>query len=166
VRDGDFERLAAGLDRCADIGEQLGLTATYHPHLGTIVETPEALEKVMGLSRIKFCPDTAHLAGGGGDPAALIRRYGDRLAHVHLKDWEHSSRRFLPLGEGDLDFADILSAIREAGYDEWLMVELDYYEGRPKAAAEVSKQFLERLLADGAGRRMTDDRRLKLHALP
>lgn len=153
-RDGDFDRLASGLDRCTDIAAAAGLTATYHPHLGTLVETPEALEKVMALSSIRFCPDTAHLAGGGGDPAALIRRYGDRLAHVHLKDWHHATQRFLPLGEGDLDFADILSAIRETGYDEWLMVELDYYyDGHPKAAAEISKRFLDRLLSNqGIGR--------------
>jgi inosose dehydratase len=145
--DGDFQRLAAGLDRCDRIAKAAGLTATYHPHLGTLVETPAALEKVMELSCIHFCPDTAHLAGGGGNPAELIRRYSDRLAHVHLKDWDSRSQRFLPLGEGELDFDDILRAIREAGYDEWLMVELDYYDGDPKAAAEISKRYLDKLFA-------------------
>jgi inosose dehydratase len=145
--DGDFQRLAAGLDRCTEIATAAGLTATYHPHLGTLVETPEALTKVMKLSGIHFCPDTAHLAGGGGNPAELIRLYGDRLAHVHLKDWDSRSQRFLPLGEGDLDFIAILQAIRETGYDDWLMVELDYYDGDPKTAAEISKRYLDKLLA-------------------
>jgi inosose dehydratase len=110
-------------------------------------QTPEALTKVMKLSGIHFCPDTAHLAGGGGNPAELIRLYGDRLAHVHLKDWDSRSQRFLPLGEGDLDFIAILQAIRETGYDDWLMVELDYYDGDPKTAAEISKRYLDKLLA-------------------
>lgn len=145
--DGDFERLASGLDLCDEIARAAGLTATYHPHLGTLVETPEALTKVMELSGIHFCPDTAHLAGGGGNPAELIRRYGERLAHVHLKDWDSRSRRFLPLGQGELDFEGILRAIREAGYDEWLMVELDYYDGDPKVAAEISKRYLDKLFA-------------------
>jgi inosose dehydratase len=145
--DGDFERLAAGLDRCDGIARAAGLTASYHPHLGTLVETPEALAIVMDLSGIAFCPDTAHLAAGGGNPAELIRRYGERLAHVHLKDWNSSTRRFLPLGEGELDFPDILRAVREAGYDDWLMVELDYYDGHPKEAAEISLRYLETLLA-------------------
>lgn len=145
--DGDFQRLAAGLDRCTEIAAAAGLTATYHPHLGTLVETPEALTNVMKLSGIHFCPDTAHLAGGGGDPAELIRLYSDRLAHVHLKDWDSRSQRFLPLGEGELDFIAILQAIRETGYDDWLMVELDYYDGDPKTAAEISKRYLDKLLA-------------------
>lgn len=146
--DGDFDRLASGLDRCDELATAAGILASYHPHLGTLVETPSALEKVMALSSIRFCPDTAHLAGGGGDPAELIRRYQDRLAHVHLKDWDNASSEFRPLGEGDLDFPDIMRAIREAGYDDWLMVELDYYDGDPKVAAEISKRYIERLLAD------------------
>ena len=146
--DGDFERLAAGLDRCDELATAAGIVASYHPHLGTLVETPSALGKVMALSSIRFCPDTAHLAGGGGDPAELIRRYQHRLAHVHLKDWDIASREFRPLGEGDLDFPGILGAIREAGYDDWLMVELDYYHGDPKMAAEISKRYIERLLTE------------------
>ncbi|GAB13575.1 putative inositol catabolism protein [Arthrobacter globiformis NBRC 12137] len=145
--DGDFQRLASGLDRCTEIASAAGLTATYHPHLGTLVETSEALTKIMKLSGIHFCPDTAHLAGGGGNPAELIRRYSDRLAHVHLKDWDSRSQRFMPLGEGELDFNAILQAIRETGYDDWLMVELDYYDGDPKTAAEISKRYLDKLLA-------------------
>ena len=47
-----------------------GLAASYHPHLTTIVESPDELERLMPQTRIGFCPDTAHLAAGGGDPAA------------------------------------------------------------------------------------------------
>lgn len=147
--DGDFERLAAGLDRCSDIARAAGLTAVYHPHLGTLVETPAALHRLMGLSGIDFCPDTAHLAGGGGDPADLIRTFGNRLAHVHLKDWDSRTRRFLPLGQGELDFPAIIEAIRHAGYDDWLMVELDCYDGDPREAAQISRHYLEHLLDIG-----------------
>lgn len=147
----DIARLGLGLERAERIAAHHGLEASYHPHLGTLVETPDALERLMDVSDIRFCPDTAHLAGGGGDPAALIRRYGDRIVHVHLKDWQAATQSFQPLGEGDLDFADILAAIREAGYDEWLMIELDAYDGEPAAAAAISKRFLDRLLAEETG---------------
>src|SRR5438045_4051663 len=86
TRDTDYERLAAALDRVTDIAEEHGLTASYHPHLTTIVESPDELARLLPRTRIGFCPDTAHLAAGGGDPAALIRRYPDRIRHVHLKD--------------------------------------------------------------------------------
>jgi inosose dehydratase len=144
----DYERLASGLDAVVDLAAEHGLEASYHPHLGTIVESPDELDRLMELTRIGFCPDTAHLAAGGGDPAAQIRQYGDRLRHVHLKDIDRATGAFLPLGAGDLDMADIVRAVDEAGYDSWLIVELDSYVGDPRAAAEHSFTHLRQLLAD------------------
>jgi inosose dehydratase len=142
----DYRRLGDALDRVADIAEGFGLSASYHPHLTTIVESPEELERLMPLTRIGFCPDTAHLAAGGADPAALIRKYPERIRHVHLKDFRKDPFTFLPLGQGELDFPDIVQAVRESGYDSWLMVELDEYDGDPRAAAEISKKYLDALL--------------------
>ena len=141
--DEDYRLLGAGLDRVVDIAEQHGLAASYHPHLGTMAESPDEIERVFSSSRIAFCPDTAHLAAGGGDPAAMILALSDRIAHVHLKDVVSQPVSFRPLGEGDLDFDLILSAVHEVGYDGWLVVELDTYDGDPKVAAEISKKFLE-----------------------
>ncbi|CAA9323684.1 MAG: Inosose dehydratase [uncultured Friedmanniella sp.] len=146
--DQDYERLARALDRVVDLAEDAGLSATYHPHLTTIVESPTELERLLPQTRIGFCPDTAHLAAGGGDPAALIRRYPDRVRHVHLKDVRLDPFTFLPLGQGELDFRDILRAVREAGYDSWLLVELDSYDGDPADAARISKSHLDGLLAE------------------
>ena len=144
--DQDYDRLADALDRVTDIAGGHGLEASYHPHLTTIVESPDELERLLPRTRIGFCPDTAHLAAGGGDPAALIRRYPDRVRHVHLKDLRQDPLEFLPLGHGVLDFTDILQAVREAGYDSWLLVELDAYDGDPREAAEISKAYLDKLL--------------------
>jgi inosose dehydratase len=142
----DYDRLAEALDTVTGIAEEHGLSACYHPHLTTIVESPDEVEKIMSRSRIGFCPDTAHLAAGGGDPAALIRRYPDRIRHVHLKDLDSATTTFLPLGQGDIDFTDVLAAVREVGYDSWLIVELDSYDGDPAEAARISKAFLDRVL--------------------
>lgn len=145
--DADYSALGAALDRVTDIAEQRGLTACYHPHLTTIVESPDELERLMAQTRIGFCPDTAHLAAGGGDPAELIRRYPDRVRHVHLKDVRLDPFAFLPLGQGVIDFADVRAALDEIGYDGWLIVELDSYDGEPGEAAQISKAYLDQLLA-------------------
>jgi inosose dehydratase len=145
--DEDYRRLGESLDRVVEIAGRFGLSASYHPHLSTIVESPAELERIMQLSNIAFCPDTAHLAAGGGDPAALIRAYPDRVRHVHLKDFRAEPFQFLPLGEGDLDLPDILAAVQESGYDSWLVVELDSYDGDPADAARISKAYLDRLLS-------------------
>ncbi|WP_415853391.1 sugar phosphate isomerase/epimerase family protein [Sinomonas sp. G460-2] len=144
--DEDYRRLGEALDRVTDIAEGFGLSASYHPHLTTIVEGPDELERLMPLTRIGFCPDTAHLAAGGADPAAMIRKYPERLRHVHLKDFRKDPFAFLPLGQGELDFADIIEALKDSGYDSWLMVELDEYDGDPRTAAEISRKYLRELL--------------------
>lgn len=147
TRDTDYDRLAEALDAVVGIAEERGLSACYHPHLSTIAESPDEIQRVFERSRIGFCPDTAHLAAGGGDPAALIRRYPDRIRHVHLKDLDTASSAFRPLGHGDLDFTDVLAAVHEVGYDGWLIVELDYYDGDPAEAARISRAFLDKVLS-------------------
>src|SRR5919112_1377585 len=133
----DYHRLGQALDGVTDIAESFGLSASYHPHLTTIVESPDELDRLMPLTRIGFCPDTAHLAAGGGDPAELIRRYPDRVRHVHLKDLRREPFSFQPLGQGELDFTEVLAAVREVGYGRWLVVELDAYDGDPAEAARI-----------------------------
>lgn len=139
---GDLDCLVTGLDAVTDLAAERGLTACFHPHLGTIVEAPDAVDAVLDRSRIGFCPDTAHLAAGGGDPADLVRRHGDRVRHVHLKDLDRASGAFRLLGAGDLDLDDVLAAVRETGYDDWLVVELDSFDGDPAEAARTSRAWL------------------------
>jgi len=152
TRPEDYQALGSALDQVCDIAEAHGLVACYHPHLTTIVESPDELDRLMPLTRMAFCPDTGHLAAGGGDPAALIRSYGNRLQHVHLKDVRLDPLEFVPLGQGSIDFSDVLAAVHESGYDGWLMVELDSYPGDPAEAAQISKAYLDRLLNPAANR--------------
>src|SRR5581483_3344750 len=56
----DYDRLARALDRIAGAAARLGVTAHYHPHLSTIAETPEQIERVFSRTPIGFCPDTDH----------------------------------------------------------------------------------------------------------
>ena len=148
--DEDYARLAEGLDRVVDIAARRGLRASYHPHLTTIVEGPEQVDRILGMSRIGFCPDTAHLAAGGGDPVDLIRRHADRVTHVHLKDFRSEPFAFLPLGRGTIDLPGVLGALRDAGYDGWATVELDEFDGDPGAAALESHRYLKSWLVTSA----------------
>lgn len=148
----DYQRLAQGLDRVADLAERHGLRASYHPHLTTIVEGPEQVDRILSLSGIGFCPDTGHLAAGGGDPVDMIRRHAERVAHVHLKDFTPEPFGFHPLGRGGVDIPGVIRVLRESGYSGWATVELDEYPGAPGDAAAESLRYLEPLLAGEAVR--------------
>ena len=141
VRDGDYERLGAALDRVARIAEERGLAAHYHPHLTTMAETPEEIARVFAHTRIGFCPDTAHLAAAGGDPAALINKYFDRISYVHLKGWQRRPFAFTPLDRGDLDLKPCIDVLRARNFDGWITVELDSWAD-PAEGARASLAWL------------------------
>ncbi|MED1204169.1 sugar phosphate isomerase/epimerase family protein [Heyndrickxia acidicola] len=139
ILESDYTALGDALNRVIEIAEKYNLIASYHPHLGTNVEAPEQLDKLMPLTRINLCPDTAHIEAGGGDPVAVIRKYVDRIKYVHLKDYENGE--FVPLGEGHQKFAEMVKVLEETNYDGWITVELDSWP-EPKQGANISRKYL------------------------
>ena len=79
TRESDYHKLGAALDRVNDLAEERDLQAHYHPHLSTIVEGPEEVRRIFDLTSIRFCPDTAHLAAAGGNPAQMIQAHAERI---------------------------------------------------------------------------------------
>lgn len=143
TREDDYHKLGAALDRIKAIVEERGLRAHYHPHLSTIVEGPEEVHRVFGLTSIDFCPDTAHLAAAGGDPARLIREFRDRITYVHLKGFQREPFAFTPLDRGDVPTGPILDALRETGFEGWVCTELDAWPD-PAEGARLSMDVLKR----------------------
>jgi inosose dehydratase len=141
IQEDDYARLADGLNQVVEIARRYGLTASYHPHHGTIVETPAQIDKILLGTSICLCPDTGHILEAGGDPVEIIRTHHDRIPYVHLKDYGNGD--FLPLGQGQVDVPGILDALSSSGYKGWITVELDTYSGPPKEAAEIAMRFLK-----------------------
>ncbi|WP_409304107.1 sugar phosphate isomerase/epimerase family protein [Peribacillus sp. SCS-155] len=139
ILESDYQSLGKALDKVVDIANKHGLIPSYHPHMGTIVQSPEQLDKLMPLTTINLCPDTAHIEAGGGDPVEVIKKYSDRIKYVHFKDYHNDE--FVPLGEGHQRFDEMIRLLDEAGYDGWVTVELDSYHN-PKLGAEISRKYL------------------------
>jgi inosose dehydratase len=118
------------------------LDVVVHPHVGTIIERPADIDRLLARSRVALCLDTGHVFVGGGDPAALARSAGRRVHHVHLKDADAKLAAdvrdgrvsyaaavqqglYRPLGDGDAGIADTLTELRAIGYDGWYVLEQD-----------------------------------------
>jgi len=141
VRDSDYESLARGLDRLADLSARYGLQAMFHPHSGTIVETTEQIHRLLDLTDIGLCPDTGHLLEAGADPVDIVRSFRDRISYVHFKDYRNGS--FVPLGEGDVDIRGVVEALGGSPGDGWWTVELNETEKDKRAVARNSLQLLK-----------------------
>lgn len=140
--DSQWARLLSTLDEIDRRAAARQITATLHPHVGTMVETGDEVARVLAGSHIGLCLDTGHLLVGGSDPVALARDAPGRIAHVHLKDVDAGLAAdvragrvaysdavrdglYRPLGDGDIDIAALLSALQAAGYDGWYVLEQD-----------------------------------------
>ncbi|HKV18110.1 MAG TPA: sugar phosphate isomerase/epimerase [Mycobacterium sp.] len=140
--DRQWDTLLANLDRLASLAADRGVLAVLHPHVGTMVETKDEVDRVLTGSSIRLCLDTGHLLIGGTDPLRLAQQVPDRIAHAHLKDvdaslaaevqagrltYTEAVRRgmYTPLGAGDVDIAGIVKALRANGFDGWFVMEQD-----------------------------------------
>jgi inosose dehydratase len=134
--------LLTNLDRLAAAAAERGVLAVLHPHVGTMVETRDDVDRVLQGSSIPLCLDTGHLLIGGTDPLRLARQVPERIAHVHLKDVDValagrvqageltyteavSEGMYTTLGAGDIDIAGIVTALRTNGFDGWFVMEQD-----------------------------------------
>jgi inosose dehydratase len=140
--DEGWATLLGNLDRLAARAAERGITAVLHPHVGTMVENPDDVQRVLDGSGIALCLDTGHLLIGGTDPAELTRQVPDRIAHTHMKDVDAGMARqvqdgrrtyteavregmYRPLGRGDVDFEAIVRYLRQQGYQGWYVLEQD-----------------------------------------
>ena len=146
IREADYHKLGAALDRVKAIADARGLRAHYHPHLSTIVEGPAEVAKIFDLTAIDFCPDTAHLAAAGGDPAQLIRDHAQRISYVHLKGFQKEPFAFTPLDRGNVPTGPILQAMKDIAFDGWVCTELDSWAD-PAEGARISMDYLNRAMA-------------------
>ena len=151
--DAGWQTLLDHLDHLDRLAGQHGITATLHPHVGTMVETTDDVERLLAGSGIGLCLDTGHLLIGGADPVALAAGHAGRILHTHLKDVDVSWARrvqsgavtyteavrqgmYRPLGQGDVDIAAIVGSLEGAGYDGWYVLEQDTILSGPPTAGE------------------------------
>lgn len=113
-----------------------GITFCYHVHgfefqpheNGTLMDylitntNPEYVSFEMDILWTHF---------GGGDPVALLNKYGDRWKLMHLKDLKKGTQKDLtghtsddndvPLGTGELDIPAVLKAAKKAGVEHFFV---------------------------------------------
>ncbi len=166
MTDSQWDSAAQLLDRIARDCRELGLSAVFHHHAGTFVETPKEVTRLCentDSDLLGLCLDTGHYFFGGGDPVDAVRLYGARIKHLHLKDVKRAVlsraradkvgfleavRRgvFCELGEGAVDLKAVVQDLAGLGYSGWAVVEQDVdtrnEEVKPLESAIRSRQYL------------------------
>lgn len=170
----DWGRALRALDAATELAAEHGVRLVLHPHVGTLVESAEEIDRILEGSTVPFCLDTGHIILGGGDPVAIAERAPERIGHLHLKDVDAGLAArfragdlsfsdavqagvFCTLGDGDLDIGAVVETLYASGYRGWWVFEQDVMlRGEPPPGRgpreEVSRSlgFLRRALAGAA----------------
>ena len=163
----EWKLLADGLNKLGKIAKDKGMTLTFHHHMGTVVQTEEEIDKFMELTDpelVFLLFDSGHLSFSGINPENVLKKYVNRVKHVHLKDIRkemvEKSRAerwsflkgvregvFTVPGDGNVDFAPIFSILEEAGYEGWVVVEAeqDPAKANPLEYAIKARKYIRKV---------------------
>jgi inosose dehydratase len=144
VRDSQWDEYAQDLTEFARHTLSHGVRLAYHHHMGSYVETPADVDRLMSLvgAEVGLLFDSGHMSFAGGDAAAMLAKHVGRVCHVHCKDvrppvirlarnrnWSFLEAvingAFTVPGDGAVDFEALIGLLHEHGYRGWLVVEAE-----------------------------------------
>lgn len=113
------------------------LTRDETNFLNTCDEALSLIETV-GHPRVVLHLDVKAMSSEQTPIPELIRRHAPRAGHFHANDPNRRGPGF-----GDVDFAPIFAALREAGYNRWVSVEVFDFSPDPETIARRSLEYMK-----------------------
>jgi sugar phosphate isomerase/epimerase len=153
-----FDRLVEGVRECADHDPRVKVAVEFkvreprtHAFIGS---TAKALLLVQEVDRenVGINLDVGHALAGYesmAESVALLKRFGDKLFHVHLNDnyrsWDDD---MIPGSVHTLEWIEFFYWLSRTGYDGWLSLDVFAYRERDKVAVgQESLAWLRALMA-------------------
>jgi len=165
MNDEEWKIFCDGMNKLGKIAkEEYGIALTFHHHMGTVVQNADEVERMMDNTDPEYVSllfDTGHFAYCGEDPLEMVKKYADRIKHVHLKDIRKDMVEkvkkeelsfldgvrmgtFTVPGDGDIDFDPIFKVLEESGYTGYMVVEAeqDPAKANPLEYALKARKFI------------------------
>lgn len=145
MNDDEWARLCDGVNRLGNVAKDMGIALTYHHHMGIVVQTAAEIDRLMENTDpelFSLLYDSGHLAYCGEDYIGVLKKYANRVKHVHLKDIrpevidkvKRENLSFLEgvrlgtftvPGDGAIDFGPIFDILADSGYEGYVLVEAE-----------------------------------------
>ena len=140
-----------GLKPVLEHAEKEGVLLLVEPEPDLLIEKADQFLELMqhlDSPAVGLNFDIGHFYCVGDDPAATVPRLAPYTRHYHLEDIAASRvHHHLVPGDGAIDFAGTLRAIRATGYNDWITIELYPYVDDPDAAARTAFERISQTLA-------------------
>jgi sugar phosphate isomerase/epimerase len=90
--------------------------------------------------------DIGNAIQGGADCAALLRKYPGRAGTLHIKEYGGTNEAVI--GEGEVNWKELLPLIAKVGGTDWNIVEHERDPNRALSDVDKCLQFLRRTIAE------------------
>lgn len=149
-----FRVMCETFNEIGRVAGEMNFYAGLHNHMGQMVETADEVDRAMEGTDPKlfhFSPDTAHLHLAGCDVVSTLEKYKGRLMMADYKDAKRPEHglpdtfdrgSIFDLGDGDVDFRGCHEVLKSAGFQGWLVVDLDIARHGPRASYERCGQYV------------------------
>jgi sugar phosphate isomerase/epimerase len=148
--DVQYHRLREACLRLCDHAESRQVRLAFEPEPGMLVERMEQYaELASSIDREVFglTLDVGHVhCLSDGNCADHIVRFRKRLWNVHIEDMRRGRHEHLMFGEGDIEFAPIIRALKQIHYAGGVHVELSRHSHDAVNCATRAIEFLRRQL--------------------
>lgn len=112
VREGlDFQ--VETLRKLVKLAGEYGLAIMYEPIDGEADSLENVSQILERVPELYFHMDVGHANLFGRKPEAFIKRFSEKLRHVHLHDNDRRRDLHLPLGTGRLDLDGVIRALKK-----------------------------------------------------
>jgi len=141
--------LVEGLEQVCEWADAAGLDVAFEPEPGMLVDTMERFDELrrrLPHPRLGLTLDIGHLHCLESEPPEhYVEQHAELLRNVHLDDHRKGVHEHLMFGEGEIDFAPVMRALRAAAVDRDLpaTVELSRHSHDAVTTARRAFAFLE-----------------------
>jgi sugar phosphate isomerase/epimerase len=135
------QELTRAAEQAADHGVEIWTESLHFHRLCWNLERAQQLTDRLAGTPVQVVMDFSHIVASGSDPSEFVDRFGDRIAHVHIRDAVRGNIN-LSVGRGSVDFGRGLKALADAGYAGHFALELETRDitddQRPAATANAA----------------------------
>ena len=143
-----MDRLVENCKHLAEWAAMHDVRLAFEPEPGMFIDTMEKFEELhtrVNHPAFGLTLDIGHLVCNGELPVSRhLLRWKDWLWNVHIEDMKPGVHDHLMFGEGSVDFADVFTGLKSAGYEGGLYVELSRHSHDAVTTARKAREFLGR----------------------
>jgi sugar phosphate isomerase/epimerase len=148
----DYKKLAAGINKVAEICHSNGLKLAYHNHdfEFTKFENTTGYEVLLNetdKNLVDFELDLYWVVRSGNDPLQLFKDHPGRFKMWHVKDMDKVNPEFnAAIGQGTIDFKTIFSQAKQSGMKRFYLEHESNYIPNPVESMKTSFNYINKNL--------------------